>query len=148
MRTAHHRGRLVTATLVLAGLLVSLTAAPARAQAPAGDAAKQTATQYYMAYRVAFDKAKSVEELLPYMSAKNKKEMEATPKAERAKMFEFIKMVGTLTDVKVIKETRTPDGGAKLSVEGIDSDKKKMTGTVDVIKEGGAWKIGGESWKS
>jgi Domain of unknown function (DUF4878) len=148
MRTALPRVRLVTATLVLAGLMASLTGAHARAQAPAGDAAKQTATQFYMAYRAAFDKAKSIEEVLPYMAEKNRKQVESTPKAERAKMFEMIKMMGTLTNVKVIKEARTPDGGATLTVEALDADKKKATGTVEVIKEGGAWKLGGESWKS
>src|SRR5262245_56171580 len=97
MRTAHHRVRLVTATLVVTGLIASLTAAPARAQAPAGDAAKQTATQFYMAYRAAFDKAKSIDDVLPYMAEKNRKQVESTPKGERAKMFELIKMMGTLT---------------------------------------------------
>jgi hypothetical protein len=146
MRTAHHRVRLVTATLVFAGL-ICLAAAPARAQAPAGNA-KQTATQFYMAYRAAFDKAKRVEDILPYMAEKNRKQVESTPAGERTKMFEFIKMMGTLTGVKVIKEARTPDGGATLTVEGTDSDKKKATGTVEIVKEGDAWKLGGESWKS
>lgn len=158
MRTAHHRARLVkatlgTATLALTGLIVSLTPAPARAQAPAGDASKQTATQFYMAYRAAFEKAKAVEEILPYMAEKNRKQVEATPKGERVKMFEFIKMMsGAITGVKVTKEARSPDGGATLTVEGMDesdkANKKKSTGTVEVVKEGGAWKLGGESWKS
>lgn len=148
MRTAHHRARLVMATLALAGLIVSLTAAPVRAQAPAGDASKQTASQFYMAYRAAFDKAKSVEDLFPYMAEKNRKEAEATPAAERKKMFQMIKMMGALTNVKVIKEARSPDGGATLTVEGTQSDKDKATGTIEIVKEGGAWKIGSESWKS
>ena len=51
------------------------------------------------------------------------------------------------TNVKVTKETLTPKG-ATLAVEGLDSDKKKATGTVTVLKENGAWKIGEENWKS
>jgi hypothetical protein len=47
----------------------------------------------------------------------------------------------------VLKEAKSADG-ATLTVEAVDSDKKKTTGTIKVIKEGGAWKIDGESWSS
>jgi hypothetical protein len=105
----------------------------------------KTGTQFYMEYVAAFAKAKGIEEIFPYMAAENRKQAEATPKAERDKMFEMIKMLGH-TDIKVLKEEAGPSGGATLSVEGIDSDKKKSTGTVTLIKEGGAWKIQKESW--
>jgi hypothetical protein len=107
----------------------------------------QTASQFYMAYRAAFDKAASIEQLLPYMSKPTRAQVDATPAAERAKMFEVVKMLGTLTSVKVLKETKTADG-VTLTVEGIDSDKKKTTGQVEVVRESGAWKLGGESWSS
>jgi hypothetical protein len=144
MRNAH-QARLATVTLALAGVMVSLAGVATHTQAPAP--AQQTATQFYMAYRAAFDKAKSIDELFPYLSSKNREEAEATPAADRAKMFEVIKMMGALTDVRVIKEARTADG-ATLTVEALDSEKKKATGTVEIVKEGGAWKVGKESWKS
>jgi len=105
----------------------------------------QTASQFYLAYRQAFDKAKAVDEILPFMSKERRDQMEATPAAERAEMFEMIKMFGAMTDLKILKETATPDG-ATLSVEAIDSDKAKMTGTITIVKEGGAWKLSKESW--
>ena len=49
--------------------------------------------------------------------------------------------------VKVVKEAPTATG-ATLSVEGMSPDKKKATGTVDMVKENGAWKVGKESWSS
>jgi hypothetical protein len=107
----------------------------------------QTASQFYTAYRVAFDKATKIDELLPLMSKKTNDQVAETPAAERGKAFEFIKMVGTVTDVKILKEAKTADG-ATLTVEALDSDKKKTTGTVKVIKEGGAWKLDSESWSS
>jgi hypothetical protein len=100
-----------------------------------------------MDYRVAFDKATKIDDVLPYMSKQRVDQVAATPADERAKMFEMIKMMGTLTDVKVLKEAKSADG-ATLTVEAVDSDKKKTTGTIKVIKEGGAWKIDGESWSS
>ena len=106
----------------------------------------KTATEFYTDYLGVFAKAKSVDQLLPYMSASRRKEIESTPAGERAKMFEFIKMVQP-TGVKVLKEEKTATG-ATLTTEGVDSDKKKMTGTVVIVREGGAWKIQDESWKS
>lgn len=115
-------------------------AAPALAQTP-------TASQFYMTYRAAFDKAKTVDDLLPYMSKKTIAQVEATPAAERAPMFEMMKTMGTVTDVKITKETKTANG-VTLSVEALDPDKKKTTGSITIVKEGGAWKLDGESWSS
>ncbi len=100
-----------------------------------------------MSYRTAFDKAKKIEELFPYMSKTMRAEVDATPAAERAKMFEMVKMMGALTNVKVVREAKTADG-ATLTVDALDSDKKKTTGKIDVVRENGAWKLGGESWSS
>ena len=61
------------------------------------------------------------------------------------KIFGMIKMLGH-SDVKVIKEEAGAGGVTTLSVEGVDSDKQKSTGTVTLIKEGTAWKIQKESW--
>jgi hypothetical protein len=108
----------------------------------------QTATQFYMDYRAAFDKATKIDDLFPYMSASSRKQVEATPQADRAQMFGMMKMMGTLTNVKVTKESPTPDGGAQLTVEAVNGDKQKTTGNITIVKENGAWKIGKENWSS
>ena len=110
-------------------------------------AQSKTASQFYMDYRTAFDRASKIDDVLPYMSKQRSDQVAATPADERAKMFEMIKMMGAITDVKILKETKTAEG-ATLTVEALDPDKKKTTGTVKVIKEGGAWKLDGESWSS
>jgi hypothetical protein len=85
--------------------------------------------------------------VLPFMSAETTKQIQATPPAERGQMFEMIKMMGALTNVKIAKETRTATG-ATLTVNALDSDKQKTTGTIDIVKENGAWKLGKESWSN
>jgi hypothetical protein len=130
------------ARFVTASLMLALLSTAALAQQPA-----QTASQFYMKYRAAFDKAKTVDDILPYMAKENRAQVEATPAADREKMFGMIKIMNTLTGVKILKEERTADG-ATLTVEGVDADKKKSTGTVTVIKEAGEWKVGKESWSS
>jgi len=109
--------------------------------------AQKTASQFYTEYRAAFEKAKTIDEILPYMSASRRKQVEATPAGERKKMFEFIKMMGTLSNVKIVKEART-DAGATLTVEALDSDKAKTTGTITPVKESNAWKLEKESFFS
>ena len=81
------------------------------------------------------------------MSKARKAEIEKMPAGERAKTFAFIKELDTVTQIKVIKEAKTANG-VTLSTEGIDGDKKKSTGTIDVIREDGAWKLGKESWST
>ncbi len=110
--------------------------------------AQQTASQFYLSYRAAFDKAMKMEELLPYMAKNARAQMEATPAADRPKMFGMLKMVARVTDLKILKEVKTPTGGATLTVEGLDPDKKKTTGTIDIVKEDGAWKLDKESWSA
>jgi Domain of unknown function (DUF4878) len=128
---------------------VSLTAMLCAAVASPTTLAAQTktASQFYTDYRTAFDKATKIDDVLPYMSKERADQVAATPADERAKMFEMIKMMGTLTEVKIVKEAKTTEG-ATLTVEAVDPDKKKTTGTVKIIKEGGAWKLDEESWKS
>ena len=129
-------------TFTSAVLALCLVVASAAAVAQKTD---QTATQFYMAYRAAFAKAKTIEELLPYMSKGTRAQIEKTPAAERPKMFEMVKMMNTYTDVKVVKEAKTADG-VTLSAEAIDSDKSKATATIQILREDGAWKLGKESW--
>jgi hypothetical protein len=130
-----------------AALAVVLTCT-AFAQAPA----KQTATQFYVDYRAKFDKATKIEDILPYMSAKNVKQAEAQPKADRDKMFGVIKLLGAISDLKVTKEEPAPDGGVILTAEGLSpslsdpAKKDKQAGKITIVKEGGAWKVGEESW--
>jgi len=108
-------------------------------------AATLSASDFYMQYRKAFDAAKKIEDVMPFMSAETTKQIQATPPADRGQMFEMIKMMGALTNVKISKETRTASG-ATLTVTALDPDKKNTTGTIDIVKENNAWKIGKESW--
>jgi len=109
--------------------------------------AAPTPTQFYMQYRDAWVKAKSIDALLPYLSKDGRTEIEATPADKRQVMFEMMKAMGTLTDVKVVKETKQ-EGGYLLELTGMAPDKSVMTGAAEIIMEGGAMKLKKESWKS
>jgi len=127
--------------------LACLTAAFALATTAVQAQTEQSATQFYMAYRAAFAKAAKVDELMPFMAKARRAEIEKTPAGERSKMFAFIKELDTVSQIKVTKETKTANG-VTLSAEGIDGDKKKSTGTIEVVREDGGWKLGKESWST
>ena len=116
---------------------VALTALPASAQ--------KTATQFYMEYQAAFAKAKTIDEILPFMAKERVDQVKQTPAADRAKMFGMIKMMNDYTNVKVVKETKTPTGFT-LDVTATNSEKKPAKATVNIVNEGGALKIEKESW--
>lgn len=122
-----------------------LVATSAWGQTPRPAAAPQTASQFYLEYRAAFEKAKTIEALLPYMSAPRRKQIEDETPADRKEMFDMIKTFDTTTGIKVTKETKTA-AGATLDVTGTDEGKPR-TGTITIVREGAAWKIDRESWK-
>jgi hypothetical protein len=132
----------MASTVVLAFVALSQVA-PAHAQAPAPG----SASEFFMQYRKAFDSAKRIEDVLPFMSAQRRKEVESTPASEREMMFDMIKELGAITNVRIVRETPNAKG-ATLTVEALDSTKAKTVGTIEIVKEGNAWKLDKESWKS
>ena len=120
------------------GLSASVAAQPAT---------YKTGAETYLAYRTAFTKAKTIDELVPWMSKERAADIAKTPAGERKEMFEMIKMMDDHTNIKVVKETPTAKG-ADLQVEAAsDGGKSKATGVITMVKEGAAWKIDRESWK-
>jgi len=113
----------------------------------AAQKAAQTPTQFYMQYRDAWQKAKSIDELMPYLGQESRAEIDATPKEKRAMMFQMMKMMGNMTNVKVVKETRQGDGYL-LDMTAMGPDKAPMKGTAEIVMEGGAMKLKKESWSS
>jgi hypothetical protein len=131
----------VAAGLVLAAIVCVAGPLAAQPKPP------KTATEFYLQYRKVFDAATKVDELMPYLSADRRKEIEETPAKERARMFEFVKMIGAVKGLKILGETRTSDG-ATLAVEAVDVDRNPATGTITIVRESGAFRIASESWRS
>ena len=124
--------------LLAAAMLVA--GSGAAAQQP-GEGAK-----FYARYRAAFAKAKTIEELVPYLSKGRAEMVQQTPKEDRAKMFGIMKAMD-VKDVKVLKESKT-DTGLVLEATGkggIAPGESK--GTINIVREGGKLKLDRESWK-
>jgi hypothetical protein len=129
---------------VALGVSLAMGAAEGRVQA-----APETPTQFYMRYRVAFEQAKSWDDIAAFMSSRSRTEFEAKPPALRPKMFALVKVLGAVKNPKVVKEEKSADGGVTVTAEGIEPlNGKKSTGTIKLVNENGAWKIDSESWAS
>lgn len=79
------------------------------------------------------------------MSAERAAEMAQADPAEAQEMFGFLQMMQA-TDMKVLGGSLDGDT-ATLNVEGMQ-DTEKVTATVTMVREDGAWKIERESWTS
>jgi hypothetical protein len=129
----------VTRTTAAVAMVLALAASTLAAQS-------QTATQFYMGYLAALGKAKSVDDLLPFMSKKRVDQIKAEKPDDRAMMFDMIKEFAP-KDVKVVKETPSA-AGATLEATGSDGSGGTTKGTITLVKEGGAWKVEQESWSN
>jgi hypothetical protein len=104
-------------------------------------------TKFFMDYRAAFQKAKAVEELFPFLSKERVSQVEKTPKADRIKMFELMKMMD-MKNVKVTKETKTATGYTLEATGEGGMAGGPSKGTITIIDENGKLKLGEESWKN
>ena len=128
-------------TLPVACLLLTLAAPP--------QAAAETASQFYLRWRTTAINAKSIDEVRPFWSADMREQFDMQADSDKAALLPMMKQgYGAQTEVRVVKETPTPTG-ATLSLEGVDAEKHPLVGTVDVLKENGAWKVSNavERWQ-
>jgi len=135
--------KFLRASAALALVLVLASSWPASAQ-PA--ISYSSGGEFYLAYRAAFDKATSFDELLPWAAKARREQIAKAPANERAEAFAMVKMFDDRVNVTVVKETPSASG-AELQVEGISAESRaKATGVVTLVKEDGAWKIDRENW--
>jgi len=121
---------------------------PSSATAPKKQTA-ETATQFYLRWRSTALNARSIDEITAFWTAETKDEFNMEPASARAETLAMAKrFLSMQTDVKVTKETATPNG-ATLSLEALDGNKKPIVSSVDIVKENGAWKMTAavEQWK-
>src|SRR5437879_6943377 len=127
--------------LALVVTALMLAALPAAAQKPG-----QTASQFYLDYRAAWIAAKTMDPVLPYIAKESRTQVESTPSDKKQAMFEMMKTMGALTDLKIVKETKTADGYV-LDMTAVGPDKRPLTGTAEIVIEDGAMKLKKEGWK-
>jgi hypothetical protein len=122
-------------------LILVLCASPSLA---AGEPAKSP-TQAYLDYHAAVLKARTLSEVLPYLSAEYRGMLGSKPKKDHPVLLERLKETANVKDLKIGRETIAGD---KCTLEGTATSARgnAVHGKVNLVREGGAWKLDEEFW--
>lgn len=120
-------------------------ALPAFAAAAVGEEAG-TPARAYLDLRAAVGKATTAEAMFPYLSATYRRVVSNLPAAERNDWLQRLKRVPP-AEVKIQAQALAGDRCA-LGVITRDASHVKWSGRVEMVREGGAWKLADESWKT
>lgn len=127
--------------LAAAALLCSLLpAAPAAAQARARGPAEA-----YLAAVAVVRRAKGFDPILPHLSAQYRSDVENQDDAGRQSFFAYFKASLAQTDVVILKETVEGDVAA-LEASGRDAAGGRVVGTIEMVREDGAWRLDDYTW--
>ncbi len=114
-------------------------------RAPAASAA-ETGSAFYSRYQAAITKATGLDDVMAFWSADLIKQFNAAPADQRVDLGAMKRIYRMISGVRVVKET-AGSTGATLDLEGVNADGRKVTGSVYLLKENGAWKIfSPETW--
>ena len=126
----------------LLGVALGLLAA----SATAADA-PPSPTAAYMAFVAAAQKATTLEELLPFLSAEYRANLGAQPKEKRPIWLQRLKDAVAKTNIKISKEDTN---GNKCTLLGTANDKDgtPLKGKVFMVNENGGWKLDAQVWST
>jgi len=118
-------------------LALCLPSRPAQAQA-------KSPTETFLAYVATTQKAKSLDELLPYLEKEYRANLSGEPAEKKPVWLERLKD-GDKRDIKVVKETLS---GEKCTLETTATSKEgwPLKGKAFLVKEDGGWKIEAQVW--
>jgi|GEM_PF-2325839 len=108
-------------------------------------AESKTPTKAYLEYQAAVQKATSLAEVLPRLSKAYRTMLESHPKKEHPVWLERLKESSNIKDLKITKETISGDK-CTLDGSGTSARGNAVKGKVNLVKEGGAWKLDEEFW--
>ena len=145
-------GLTLAMVLVGTGALAASQATPAKKAAPAAKTAEakapapaKKAIDVYKEYQAAVKTAKSIKDVLPFLTKEYVRNLSGAPKDMQDRMFEGLKPDAGWQDIAVTSETTKGDI-LELKTTAKGPDGKFVVGTVAFKNEGGAWKIEGQGW--
>lgn len=104
-------------------------------------------TQAFLDYQAAVAKATTLSEVLPYLSAAYRGMLESRPKKDHPVWLERLKDSANIKDTKIVKEAINGD---KCTLEGTGTSARgnAVKGKIQLVKEGGAWKLDEMFWST
>ncbi|MBK6393699.1 MAG: hypothetical protein IPF73_02655 [Betaproteobacteria bacterium] len=104
------------------------------------------AARAYLDLRAAAGKATKADAVLPQLSANYRRVVAGMPSAERDEWFLRFKRFPP-TPVTIQAQAVAGDRGA-LGAVARDAAHVKWSGRIEMVREGGAWKLDDETWSS
>jgi hypothetical protein len=135
----HHEGN-----LAMKRLSVFLVAAACIGAMLQISAQPQSATEFFKAFWATYAKAKSFQDVASFYAKDVVDAVAQTAPDQNKAMWDEAKK-SEPKDVKVVKETATATG-ATLELSGVGADRQPLTGTAQLVKERGAWKLLAAFW--
>jgi hypothetical protein len=112
----------------------------------------ETATQFYLRYQAVVPHATSMDEIIAFWAPEPANEYKAAPPDQRIDLAGLKSMYARVSNVTVTHEAVSGSAAtaeATLSLEGIDKNQKKITGTAHLAKKDGQWRLlGPEQWQA
>jgi len=139
--------RFLASALAVLGVFATLSAAAGDPPKSGGDAAKSPQAKVYLDWVKAV-KAANLEAWKKLVPAEASKQIEAQAKEMKKKPTDLLEFFGSMTpDENKITGLKVEGGKATLLVSGTTKGETKPSyGSVEMIQEGGAWKVGRQSW--
>ena len=100
----------------------------------------------YLELRVLAAKATSADQVLPHLSANYRRVVSNLPRAEREDWFMRFKRVPP-SPVTIQAQAQAGDRSG-LGAVARDASHVKWSGRIEMLREGGAWKLDDETWST
>lgn len=105
-----------------------------------------TPARAYLDLRAAVARATSIDTVLPFLSATYRRVVSSLPAAERVDWLQRLKRVpppGVTVQAQALAGDRCALGAVTR-----DASHVKWSGRVEMVREGGAWKLADETWRT
>ena len=126
------------------GFVLGLLPAIGTGEAVQSDTASPSA--FYRAYRSAFETAKTLDDVVPYLAREARELVARLSTDDRRRMFDTLKIMSLMRDVTIVEEV---EGGEEvlLSVEALQPEGGWLEGVVVLTREDSVWKVVRETWR-
>jgi len=116
---------------------------------PQAAATATAAQEFYFNYRLALNKATSMEDLKPWMAQKGYQSATSTTKESQAMLFKAMKVINTAIGNVAVTDRVAAADTVVLRLRGVDArDQQSMLGAAIIVREVGGWRLGREDWRS
>jgi hypothetical protein len=108
---------------------------------------EQSPAEWYGAYRAAFVKALTLDDVEPYLARDTRESVRQLSPEDRTRMFDLLKIMSLMRDLTIRSEAPEGERHHVLAVEAREPEGTHYEALVLMTLEDGAWKVVREAWR-